>query len=77
MFLVFMFCLFKTGNMSKRKRTVLAAPSQGLLTHKKILHDLIKSKQDMGTWSNDMRRDTKLLPDAVNDKLSRRCSPRT
>lgn len=55
--------------MSKRKRPDSVAPTQGLTEHEKTLYDLIKSKQDMGILSRDIKRDTKLLPSVVTKSL--------
>ncbi|XP_048140170.1 DNA-directed RNA polymerase III subunit rpc6 [Rhodamnia argentea] len=53
--------------MSKRKRPDSKAPAQSMTEQEKILYNLIQSKQDLGIWSRDMKRETR-LPDNVVDK---------
>ncbi|KAK4785132.1 hypothetical protein SAY86_001821 [Trapa natans] len=62
------FHLFKQ-EMSKRKRPDSTAPAHGLTEHEKTIYDLIKSKQDMGIFSQDIKRETKLLPNIVTKSL--------
>ncbi|XP_043699183.1 DNA-directed RNA polymerase III subunit RPC6-like [Telopea speciosissima] len=51
----------------KRRRPDPNSTSQSLTDSDRILYDLIKSKQDMGIWIGDMKREKK-LPDHVVKK---------
>ncbi|XP_048129796.1 DNA-directed RNA polymerase III subunit RPC6-like isoform X2 [Rhodamnia argentea] len=55
------------NTMSKRKRPDLKVPAPYMTEQEKILYNLIQSKQDLGIWSWDIKRETS-LPDNVVDK---------
>ncbi|KAJ6856230.1 hypothetical protein NC651_037961 [Populus alba x Populus x berolinensis] len=65
-----------TGGMSrlqgpsslKRKRPEVNSPAQSLTEHERLLYDVIRSKQDIGIWTRDMKKEAK-LPDNVVKKL--------
>ncbi|KAK9208202.1 hypothetical protein WN944_000556 [Citrus x changshan-huyou] len=55
--------------MSKRKRLDSNAPSDSLTDHERLIYDVIRSKQDMGIWTRDMKRELKVnLPDNIVTK---------
>ncbi|CAK9314700.1 unnamed protein product [Citrullus colocynthis] len=54
----------------KRKRPDSAHGSGGaLIEHEKVLHDLICSKQSMGIWIGDIKRETKYSDSVVTKSL--------
>lgn len=53
----------------KRKRPDSNVPSESLTEHERILYNLIRSKQDMGIWTRDMKRETNLPDNVVNKSL--------
>ncbi|KAH7568085.1 hypothetical protein JRO89_XS07G0231600 [Xanthoceras sorbifolium] len=44
----------------KRKKPDTNSPADSLTDHERILFNLIKSKQDMGIWAGDMKREINL-----------------
>lgn len=54
---------------NKRKRPDLNSPADPLTEHERLLYDVIRSKQDMGMWSRDMKRETNLPDNMVNKSL--------
>ncbi|KAI4373079.1 hypothetical protein MLD38_011242 [Melastoma candidum] len=55
--------------MSKRKRPELAASGAALTEHEKTLYSLIRSKQDMGIWSKDLKQEAKIPDNAAMKAL--------
>lgn len=53
----------------KRKRPDSNSPSESLTEQERILYDVIRSKQDMGIWTRDMKRETNLPDNVVNKSL--------
>uniref|UniRef100_A0A6N2MIX0 RNA polymerase III subunit C6 n=1 Tax=Salix viminalis TaxID=40686 RepID=A0A6N2MIX0_SALVM len=53
----------------KRKRPELNSPVQSLTEHERILYDVIRSKQDIGIWTRDMKKEAKLPDNVVNKSL--------
>lgn len=53
----------------KRKRPESNSQPDALTEHGRILYDVIRSKQDMGIWTRDMKRETKLTDTVVNKSL--------
>ncbi|KAK9282003.1 hypothetical protein L1049_004914 [Liquidambar formosana] len=53
----------------KRKRPDSNSLSQSLTEHERVLYDLIRSKQDMGIWTRDMKRETNLPDNVVTKSL--------
>ncbi|KAK3219409.1 hypothetical protein Dsin_013379 [Dipteronia sinensis] len=53
----------------KRKRSDAKSPVNSLTDHERILYNLIRSKQDMGIWSRDMKQETNLPDTIVNKSL--------
>ncbi|KAK4837213.1 hypothetical protein QYF36_003667 [Acer negundo] len=58
-----------TRMSQKRKRTDAKSPADSLTDHERILYNLIRSKQDMGIWSRDMKQVTNLSDSIVNKSL--------
>lgn len=50
--------------MSKRKQPDSSSPADSLSQNERILYNVIHSKQDMGIWTRDMKKETN-LPDKV------------
>ncbi|KAL3609018.1 hypothetical protein D5086_000038 [Populus alba] len=71
------FCNLNIAGMSrvqgpsslKRKRPELNSPVQSLTEHERILYDVIRSKQDIGIWTRDMKKEAKLPDNVVNKSL--------
>ncbi|KAK7275555.1 hypothetical protein RIF29_16674 [Crotalaria pallida] len=57
------------ANANKRKRqdTTLASVSDSLSNEERIVYDIIRSKQDMGIWTGDIKRET-TIPDNILKK---------
>ncbi|KAJ4957446.1 hypothetical protein NE237_024557 [Protea cynaroides] len=53
----------------KRKRPISNSNSPSLTDSERVLYDLIKSKQDMGIWTRDMKRETNLQDHVVTKSL--------
>ncbi|KAJ9190042.1 hypothetical protein P3X46_001278 [Hevea brasiliensis] len=53
----------------KRKQTDSNSPAQSLTEQERILYNVIRSKQDMGIWTRDMKRETNLPDNVVNKSL--------
>ncbi|KAF8406945.1 hypothetical protein HHK36_006066 [Tetracentron sinense] len=53
----------------KRKRPDSNLPSQNLSDAERVLYDLIRSKEDMGIWTRDMKRETNLQENVVKKSL--------
>ncbi|CAK7356911.1 unnamed protein product [Dovyalis caffra] len=53
----------------KRKRPESNSLSQSLTDQERKLYDVIRSKQDMGIWTRDMKRETNLPDNVVNKSL--------
>ncbi|XP_065869198.1 uncharacterized protein [Euphorbia lathyris] len=53
----------------KRKQPESDSPAQSLTEHERTLYDVIRSKQDMGIWTRDMKRETNLPDNVVNKSL--------
>ncbi|KAJ9179051.1 hypothetical protein P3X46_010875 [Hevea brasiliensis] len=53
----------------KRKQTDSNSPAQSLTEHERVLYNVIRSKQDMGIWTRDMKRETNLPDNVVNKSL--------
>ncbi|KAJ4716921.1 DNA-directed RNA polymerase III subunit RPC6 [Melia azedarach] len=55
--------------MSKRKRPDSNTPADALTEHEHIIYDVIRSKQDMGIWTRDMKRELQTnIPDNIVTK---------
>ncbi|KAH8481361.1 hypothetical protein H0E87_029010 [Populus deltoides] len=69
--------MLKPGGMSrlqgpsslKRKRPEVNSPAQSLTEHERLLYDVIRSKQDIGIWTRDMKKEAKLPDNVVNKSL--------
>ncbi|CBI33284.3 unnamed protein product, partial [Vitis vinifera] len=57
------------GSSLKRKRPDTNTASQPLLDAERVLYDLIRSKEDMGIWTRDMKRETNLPDNVVTKSL--------
>lgn len=55
--------------MSKRQRPDVKSPSDSLTEHERILYHAIRSKQDIGIWARDLKRETNLPDTMVNKSL--------
>ncbi|EEF50894.1 DNA-directed RNA polymerase III subunit RPC6 [Ricinus communis] len=53
----------------KRKQPESSSPAQSLTEHECTLYNVIWSKQDMGIWTRDMKRETNLPDNVVNKSL--------
>ncbi|KAL9338548.1 hypothetical protein Peur_067563 [Populus x canadensis] len=53
----------------KRKRPEVNSPAQSLTEHERLLYDVIRSKQDIGIWTRDMKKEAKLPDNVVNKSL--------
>ncbi|XP_011003009.1 PREDICTED: DNA-directed RNA polymerase III subunit RPC6-like isoform X1 [Populus euphratica] len=53
----------------KRKRPEVNSPAQSLNEHERLLYDVIRSKQDIGIWTRDMKKEAKLPDNVVNKSL--------
>ncbi|KAJ4840545.1 hypothetical protein Tsubulata_047318 [Turnera subulata] len=53
----------------KRKRPESSSQSDSLTEQERILYEVIRSKQDMGIWTRDMKRETNLQDSVVNKSL--------
>ncbi|KDP37096.1 hypothetical protein JCGZ_06152 [Jatropha curcas] len=53
----------------KRKQPESNSSAQSLTEHEQALYNAIRSKQDMGIWTRDMKRETNLPDTVVNKSL--------
>ncbi|KAG6739080.1 hypothetical protein POTOM_056662 [Populus tomentosa] len=53
----------------KRKWPEVNSPAQSLTEHERLLYDVIRSKQDIGIWTRDMKKEAKLPDNVVNKSL--------
>lgn len=53
----------------KRKRPDSNSPAASLTEQERILYDVIRSKQDMGIWTRDLKREAKLADTVVTKSL--------
>ena len=53
----------------KRKQSDSSSSAQSLTEHERALYNVIRSKQDMGIWTRDMKRETNLPDNVVNKSL--------
>lgn len=53
----------------KRKRPDSNSPSGSLTEQERILYDVIRSKQDMGIWTRDLKREANLPDNVVTKSL--------
>ncbi|CAK7339083.1 unnamed protein product [Dovyalis caffra] len=60
---------FQGPSSLKRKRPELKSPAQSLTEHERILYDVIRSKQDIGIWTRDVKKEAKLPDNVVNKSL--------
>ncbi|KAI3424011.1 uncharacterized protein J3R85_010660 [Psidium guajava] len=60
--------------MSKRKRPDSKVTALSMTEQEKILYNLIQSKQDLGIWSLDIKRETSLPDNVVDKSLKSLCS---
>lgn len=66
--------LYSVTAMGKRKRPDSKVPALSMTEQEKIVYNLIQSKQDLGIWSRDMKRETSLPNNVVDKSLKSLCS---
>ncbi|KAF4400421.1 hypothetical protein G4B88_018763 [Cannabis sativa] len=57
---------FQGPSSLKRKQQESSSPLDSLSEQERTVYNVIKSKQDMGIWSRDLKRETNLLDNIVN-----------
>ncbi|KAH0974035.1 hypothetical protein GBA52_015934 [Prunus armeniaca] len=53
----------------KRKQPDSSSPSESLTEHEKIVYTVIRSKQDMGIWTRDMKKEANLPDNLVGKSI--------
>ncbi|ONI36224.1 hypothetical protein PRUPE_1G576300 [Prunus persica] len=53
----------------KRKQPDSNSPSESLTEHEKIVYNVIRSKQDMGIWTRDMKKEANLPDNLVGKSI--------
>ncbi|BBH03115.1 DNA-binding protein [Prunus dulcis] len=53
----------------KRKQPDSSSPSESLTEHEKIVYSVIRSKQDMGIWTRDMKKEANLPDNLVGKSI--------
>ncbi|CAB4279529.1 unnamed protein product [Prunus armeniaca] len=53
----------------KRKQPDSSSPSESLTEHEKIIYTVIRSKQDMGIWTRDMKKEANLPDNLVGKSI--------